>query len=382
MKLITASVLFFILLVLPVIAYAADQGAISGTVINKTQGAGNVSRLKVTLNGTKADSSIPEVSTATNDKGVFEFKGVSVDASIAYKLSANHQGADYVSDNFSFKTGETQKEVELIVYDATSDSKDIKINISHMVVLTGKGSLQSQEYYALVNNGDKAYVGSRVVPSLNQKETFTASVPDDISSVEYYVGLMECCVVSEQGKLIDTMSINPGIKEIAFGYNFPYKSSKYTLNKTFEYPAEDFRFVVEDKGMQVSGSGLVSEGPVSINGRSFLVFSKKDIKANETVKINISGLPSAPVTGFLKWFAAGFVLLAIAAVLIYPRFRKSKLQAVPVAASERERLIKQIAKLDDDFEEGRIPEETYRRLRSQKKANLAELSRGKGRKGV
>lgn len=381
MKILITIFLILVILIIPFKAYAADDGVISGKLVNKTVGGSSVSGVKVTLNGTKGNSSLPSPSTGTNNKGDFEFKGLSTDKSNVYKLSANYQGVDYESDGVSFQAGEIVKQVDLVVWDATMDSKDVKINLAHMIVLSGKGSLQAQEYYALANSGDKSYAGSRLIQSLNQKETFTASIPDGARSVEYLTGLMECCVALERGSLIDTMAINPGVKEIAFGYNFPYKSNEYTINKTFEYPVDSFNFVMEDKGMQVSGGGLVSQGPANINGKSFLIFTRKNIGANETLKINISGLPSAPITGSLKWWALGLVLVAVAVVISYPRLRKrNALQAVTVPASEREKLIKQIARLDDDFEAGRIPEGTYKRLRSQKKDRLTELTQNKGRR--
>lgn len=376
----------FLILLFVVSAYnaqAADEGVISGKMVNKTSGGSNVSKIKVTLNGTKDKSPIPDSSTGTNDKGDFEFKGLSTDKANVYKVTANYQGADYESDSFTFQPGEKVKAVDLVVYDATADSKEIKINLSHMIVLSGNESLQAQEYYALANGSDKTYTGSRLIQSLNNKETFTTSLPQGANSVEYLTGLIQWRVAQEQGNLIDTMAIIPGVKEIAFGYQFPYKSNQYTFSKTFEYPVDSFNFVVEGTGMQITGGGLVSQGPVNINGKSFLVFNRQNIGANETLKINISGLSASPITGSLKWWALGFFLLAVAAVISYPRLRKrNTLQTAPVNASEREKLIKQIARLDDDFEEGRIPEETYQRLRSQKKARLTELIKSKGRKGL
>jgi len=379
--LITGLLLLAVLFV-PLSASAADDGVINGKLVNKTAGGSSVSKTKVTLTGAKDGTPIPDATTGTNDKGEFEFKGVSTDKAVVYIITADYQSVGYESESFSFPEGAKVKDAEVVVYEPTADSKDIRINLSHVIVLPGSGSVQTQEFYAVGNSGDRSYAGSRIVQSLNQKETFRTSIPDGANSFEYLTGLMACCVAQEQGSFIDTMAIIPGVKEIAFGYQFPYKSKDYTFTKTFEYPVDAFNFVIENKGMQVSGGGLVSQGPVSIDGKNFLVFSRKNIGANETLKINISGLPAAPMTASLKWWALGFVLLAVAAVIAYPRFRKrNALQPVAVLVSERERLIRQIAKLDDDFEAGRIPEGTYTRLRSEKKAHLAGLAQNKGRKG-
>lgn len=378
MKFLVAVFISLALLAVPLYVKAADDGVVAGKLINKTAGGSSVARVKVTLISSRGGSS---PTTGTNDKGEFEFKGISTDRAAVYKINTKYQDVEYESNGSSFKEGETQKEIDLAVYDAVMDSKDIKINLSHIVMLVGQGGLQAQEFYALANTGDKSYTGSRLIQSLNQKETFRTPLPDDAVALDFLTGLMECCVAREQGSLIDTRAIIPGVKEIAFGYNFPYKSSQYTLYKTFEYPLESLNFVIEDKGIQVSGAGLTSQGRVAIEGKNFLVFNRKNIGANEPLKINVSGLPSTSFTGSLKWWALGFLLLAVAAVISYPRLKKRKaLAAVPSPASEREKLIKQIARLDDDFEEGRIPEETYKRLRSEKKAHLAGIARTTGRK--
>ena len=82
------------------------------------------------------------------------------------------------------------------------------------------------------------------------------------------------------------------------------------------------------------------------------------------------------MTGTLIWWVLGLALAAVAVVIVYSRFRRRNTpQAVVVSASDRERIIKQIAKLDDDFEAGRIPEDNYKSLRSKKKASLTGLEK-------
>ena len=56
--------------------------------------------------------------------------------------------------------------------------------------------------------------------------------------------------------------------------------------------------------------------------------------------------------------------------------RKERLQPVNLEDSidqSKQKLFVELAELDDDFEDGRIPEETYRKLRAEKKAQLIAL---------
>ena len=64
--------------------------------------------------------------------------------------------------------------------------------------------------------------------------------------------------------------------------------------------------------------------------------------------------------------ASGFVYLA----------RKGKLQLVKAQVSfpqSRQKLLIDLAQLDDDFADGKIREEDYRRLRAEKKVQLVTL---------
>jgi len=47
----------------------------------------------------------------------------------------------------------------------------------------------------------------------------------------------------------------------------------------------------------------------------------------------------------------------------------------------KQRLLAELAQLDDDFEGGRIADEVYRRLRTERKAQLAELMKRPKEKG-
>jgi hypothetical protein len=69
------------------------------------------------------------------------------------------------------------------------------------------------------------------------------------------------------------------------------------------------------------------------------------------------------------------VVLGTGFGLVY-LIRRRRLQ--PVSSEDgleqqRQRLLVELAHLDDDFEAGKIPEKSYRRLRSARKTQLVEL---------
>jgi len=116
-------------------------------------------------------------------------------------------------------------------------------------------------------------------------------------------------------------------------------------------------------------------------------FVGSGMERNTTLDIRLSGLGDSG-GGLFSW--QGIVILVVAHVLgigglTYWR-RRRKAGRVAVTAgdkgiAERERLLEEIARLDDAFEKGDISEEDYSRERSRMKARLVEIMGGGGTQG-
>ena len=76
----------------------------------------------------------------------------------------------------------------------------------------------------------------------------------------------------------------------------------------------------------------------------------------------------------ILWVLLALILIVAGFVFVYLIKRK---RPQPISdggvLSQQQRLLAELAELDDNFEEGGISEETYRRLRDEKKAELIEL---------
>jgi hypothetical protein len=106
-----------------------------------------------------------------------------------------------------------------------------------------------------------------------------------------------------------------------------------------------------------------------------------DLATGSVVEAEISGLSSGGKAGSpLIWIGAILVVGVAGAVAAVYLSRRKKPAPVSAREDDKEnRLLAEIAQLDDDFEGGRIAEESYRAIRSEKKTELAEVMRGRGR---
>ena len=71
-------------------------------------------------------------------------------------------------------------------------------------------------------------------------------------------------------------------------------------------------------------------------------------------------------------------LAAVAAILLiaYPLIRRRANRVAAASTNRRMELLQDIADLDDDFEDGKVTEATYKEERARLKAKLAELGDG------
>ena len=87
--------------------------------------------------------------------------------------------------------------------------------------------------------------------------------------------------------------------------------------------------------------------------------------------------PSLPVSSERNIKRSALIGTCIGAGFVFVYLmNKKRLQPVSDKGGDslhKQRLLAKLSELDDDFADGRIPEETYRKLRAEKKAELIEL---------
>lgn len=372
-----------LILILSVSAIAAElgSGAVEGQVINGTEGGNSTAYQNITLKTYLDDTEVGLTNTTTNAEGEFRFDGLSTESVYDYQISLEYQGAEY-SEWLWFEENETTKSANVTVYDATTSDEAIKVAMSHMIVYVEEGSLGIVEYFVFVNEGDRAYVGSGEPNGDGNEETLRFSLPRGATEIQSIEGLMECCMVITEEGLIDTMPLTPGTKEVSFSYRIKPSSGTFTLSRVVHYPMTTFNLLVEDKSLKVASDQLTVEEPLDIGDTRFIYLSGDDLAPGATLEARISGLPYASNQGTLKLVAVGLIVLAAGFVFGYLLIRKSPQSVSPEVVDaesnleqRKQRLLLEIAQLDDDFSGGNIPQEMYQRMRAEKKTQLVKLMR-------
>ena len=361
-------------------------GTIEGTIINETDGGSSVENQEVTLHVGRDDSEMESVTVKSDSSGNFEFSNLRTETGYGYYLSLNYQGGEYTSDIVSFEENQNLLTVDLVVYDATTSDKKIKITINHvMIERAEKGTLLVSETLVFHNDNNKTYIGEKRDPS-GEHETLRIALPRGFYDLEHVEGLMECCVSQTKDGIVDTMDFKPGPKKVVLQYKLNYTAKNYILEKSFLYPTGAF-YVLAPAVFQLSGENLTSQGPLQIEEREYMALGREEISAASTITFEIGGLPFGWGT-HTRLIVVGLVLaFVVIAGLSYSLLKRGKgktssekaekvesfLETDEYLKAKKKTLLSLIAHLDDQFEANEISESIHKEIRQEFKERLVKI---------
>jgi 5-hydroxyisourate hydrolase-like protein (transthyretin family) len=250
-------VTIFLLLSPSPLAFAAepDSGTIEGQIINGTEGGSSVANLEVTLQTYQNGAEVEATTAITDAEGRFVFAGLSTEPGYSYQVTLTFQQADYNSDWLTFDDGETNKSIEVTVYDATTSDGSIRVMTAHTVMYPELDSLRVEEYLLVVNESDRTYIGAREIAE-GVRETLWFSLPDEATELQPGYGLMECCIYGSEDGFVDTMPVLPGGRELAYSYRINYNSGEYTFLRKVNYPTINYDLLVQGENVELASDQL------------------------------------------------------------------------------------------------------------------------------
>ena len=368
-------IIFVLNLSTPTLAAEAGNGIIEGRVVNGTADGSSVADQDVTLKTYQDDAEVDSATTRADTEGRFAFDGLSTSSGYSYQVTLIFQEAEYYSEWLDFAEGETRKVTEVTVYDSTTSDEAIRVAIAHTIVYVRQGNLEVVEFYLFTNESDRTYIGSGEITATGKRRTLSLQLPDKMTEPQYGGELMTCCVLPGEGGFFDTMPVLPGSKEVAYSYKVDYKSGAYALSQRVNYPINDFNILVQGESVIVTSDQLVPRGLVEFEGSQFNQLSGSDFAKGDTLLAQLSGLPQTSNQRIVLWVVLTLIVLGAGFGFVYLT-RRGRLQPVRATGSvqqSRQELLVELAQLDNDFEDSKIPEGSYRRLRAEKKAQLVTL---------
>ncbi|MFC2059769.1 hypothetical protein ACFLTZ_01585 [Chloroflexota bacterium] len=368
------ALIFTLSLATPALADVPNSGKIEGQIVNGTADGSDVAGQAITLKIEANSNQVGSNTGKTDAEGHFTFDALSTDPTYSYQVSLTYQKVEYMSEWLNFSEGETTKSVELTVYDSTTSDQAIKTVMSHAIVYVEPDSLLVKEYFLLVNEADLTFYRET---GGGNSGTLSFPMPKDATDRQLTIGLMDYGIADTAGGFADTMAVLPGMKEVAYSYKVSLNSATYTLRRAVYYPTASFDFLVQGENTEVTSNQLTMAEPLDIKGVQFSHFTSQAFVPGDVLTITLSGLSKVGNgnSSMAIWAVLALVVLVCGFVAL-KLIKKKKLQLVgaeDTSNQKKQRLLSELAQLDDDFEAQSIPEATYRQQRALKKAELLEL---------
>ena len=375
------------LFLLPGSARSAEDvpGVIQGKIINGTEGGEVASDQKVALetyvDGVKQNDTIY---TTIDPENQFQFDGLSTDAAHLYVVSAIYRGVDYYSDALSFTEGENNVTVELTLFEATESDETITVLMEHTIIFAENEDALVKEYLLFANVGDRTYIGNVQNAAEGARQTLRFSLPINATNLQPNPDIMPGVIVNGQ-QFYDILPVPPGMREIAYSYTVDLKDKPYMLDQKIEYHTGSYDLLVQGSDIEVESNQLTGGEYIDIDGQRYLRLSGGEFDAGTLLEIKLSAASAHGGPGIVLWLPAVLIPIVAASAIGFAFLRKRRSQAIrpePAESTnndlERQRLLLEIAHLDDAFEQGNILETEYQQLRKEKKAELIRLMNESG----
>ena len=358
-----------------------ESRTVEGVVVSGTAGESDMFGQIVTLHRVTA-AGFDDITTLTDDTGAFRFKDIEYDPSTRYGVSVRYQDAIYGTD-LDMSTG-SPPPVTLTVYEGTHDDSIVSASDASLLLASADASdrtLAALEIITLVNHSDMAYV-----PGAGVMELLRFGLPPEATELSLDTRLIGADFIQVDRGFALLASVPPGEHEIMFSYRFPYQGETFTLDKSYRYGAESLRILAPEEVVSISVEGLGEPERVMIGERQYRVLETKGLPREETLSLELDGLPTPGVTdrvgnslsGIRFQYAAPVALgMLMIALLIYGAIWKAKGQRRETPTSEtygeRAVIFRMISDLTDTYESGDISDEEYRQRLMVLNARLTAL---------
>ena len=386
MRWLLAAVAVLAILPFPGIAFAQEQvdGTIEGQVVNQSEGGGSVVDLSVSLISGGEEEGAAETRTARTDgEGRFQFSNIPVESSYLVRVDYMKIAYYYPLD---FSDTETTISIEIPVCDTTASDQAIRIAWHHIVVRIQEEDISVTEVILLVNDGDRTCVGSEATSFEGKQGTLVFTMPPGAMQFEVPEDSAEDYLLVDN-MVVTTMVFPPGEKQLLYYYQLATsESGDFTINLKADYPTDAMDVMVTGEDTEVSSARLVPADPVETDdGQHYVHFTGEYLDRGDAIDIRLaSSSGGSGMLAIVLWIVGAVVVLCMLVYLV----RRSRAQAKTPAAiiqdydreavSPEQRLLDEIVRLDRDFEQGLLDEETYRQRYADNDARLAELKKHEG----
>jgi hypothetical protein len=359
-------------------------GVITGTVTNASGGE-IPSGIEILLHGFDQMQMVLTETARLADDGTFLFDPVPMKPGRAFIASLEFEGISYASTIAVAEEGQKSLQLPMEIFESTVDPSALTIDRLHIFFeAVDEKTIRVIELYVISNAGEKA-----VVAPSQEQPVLEIALPQDAAELEFREGEMGMRFVPTPDGFGDLAVIRPGMAshQVVFKYDLPF-NRKLVFGHPVHLPVNAVVVLVPEDSLKVKGDILQDAGTRDSDGFTYRTYNGSELKSGAELVMEVSQRSSIskPVlsSDSSSTLLIGLAVLALtligAGAWLYSRSQKTKPavdSAVQTRASEiedtQDSLMDAILALDDQFKDGKIPEDAYLRRRAELKDRLSKL---------
>lgn len=314
----------------------------------------------------RTDQVVSEIVPVASD-GEFYFENIPLANDRIFFVQVDFQGLSFFSE-FLTVDGQTGiYTLDVPIYDVTSEVGELAVEAIQLVLDFSKaGVVRVVESVRISNLGDRAVVPAEGKPVLH------FSLPAEASKLSFEEGELGDRYLPDDSGFGDTRAVIPGINSysLLFAYELPYQAS-VDLPITIELPTRSIAVFIPEGNLELAGDGFSLQGSQLIDGKSYLAYgADAAFSTGDEVLLEIRGAhPLGAAAASLT--DNEDLLVGLAALTVAVGFAWLWMRSLPgEAPSSTERILAQIAALDERYERGGLARSGYTKQRAALKERL------------
>jgi hypothetical protein len=361
------------------------DGVVVGRVRNGTVNESISAPLDVVLVMVDLQDQRTVFETTTDETGMFQFEGVPFIGGNLYFTATEYQGVPYFSETVSASPNMSQVESNLMVYETTGDPSALLTNSIFTQLDAAGDFLEITETIGLLNRDSRTYLTDQTLPdgrrvslqfNLPPGAVFIGSINDPTAFYDTQTG-----VVSLTNPVYSGQSI-----QVVLQYLMPYDRGaiiEYPLNYGINGAAG---LLITSPVLNATADWIQTDEYRDMNGQNVrLLGGPLTISAGDVIRYEVSGQArqigtsqEAVITSdnLLVVTALVAVILVVFVLGIGYVLRRGRKPA-PNKDVMIDRIIRQIAQIEAEHEQGTLNHDVYQRRKAELEALLAQV-RGDG----
>ncbi len=359
-----ATIAVVALLSLPPAAAGAAPVAVAGRVVNGTASAPIPRDLTVTAaQVTSSGAETQRLTATTGQDGSFRFEGFSGEGS-HFVVATTYLGVTY--STVKDADGSAELKAELKVFETTTDRSVIRVISDSITLIQGDEDIfEVLQLQRFVNGSDRTYVGEMKDDAGGVIELPVAVGGFEVGAGE---GITPNRVRPSSVGIIANDPLQPGTTDVSYSYKLRVPRTGLALARPTAYPTDHVDVLL--------GPGLKLDAP-GLNFVESKRFGDKDFSRYRTGPVDPGAIIEADVTHSAAatsslWIGLASIFTFLTAIVLWgaQRHRRKRFAQPEATPVLRQSLIEEIARLDEAYSRGEVPEETYRSRRKELKDEL------------